>query len=313
MPEAASLESMRQDVLAGLRGTPKRLSSKYFYDARGSKLFEQITRTPEYYLTRVECDMLRARGTELAAAIGPRAHVVEYGSGSGDKTRLLLRALDDVVAYTPVEISRSALADSVGQLAREFPDLEMLPLPGDFQRTPPLPRPRRAARRRLLFFPGSTIGNFRQEVAVALLRAMHATLGADGVSLIGFDLIKDPAVIEAAYNDSAGITAEFTLNLLLRLNRELDADFDLGGFAHHARYETELRRIETALVSRRTQQVRVGAESFYFADGEPIEVEISQKYDDGMIAELASAAGLRVVAAWNGPRDWFGLRLLGTK
>lgn len=311
MPEGASLESMRQDVLAGLRGTPKRLSSKYFYDARGSKLFEQITRTPEYYLTRVECDLLRASGAEIAAAVGPRAHVIEYGSGSGAKTRLLLRALDDAVAYTPVEISYSALAGSIGHLAAEFPGVEMLPLLGDFLQAQSPPSPRRTPARRLLFFPGSTIGNFKRAQAVGLLRAMRTMLGQDGLALIGFDLVKDPEVILAAYNDAAGITAAFTLNLLARLNRELGADFDLVAFAHRARYAVPKRRIETALVSLRPQRVQIGAEAFGFAADERVEVEISQKYDDPLIAELATDAGLRVERGWNDPRNWFGLRLLG--
>lgn len=310
MPEGASLESMRQDVLAGLRGTPKRLSSKYFYDARGSKLFEQITRTPEYYLTRVECDLLRASGAEIAAAVGPRAHVIEYGSGSGAKTRLLLRALDDAVAYTPVEISYSALAGSIGHLAAEFPGVEMLPLLGDFLQAQSPPSPRRTPARRLLFFPGSTIGNFKRAQAVGLLRAMRTMLGPDGLALIGFDLVKDPEVIQAAYNDAAGITAAFTFNLLVRLNRELGADFDLDAFAHRARYAVPERRIETALVSLRPQRVQIGVETFDFAADEGVEVEISQKYDDRLIAGLAAGAGLRVERGWNDPRDWFGLRLL---
>lgn len=298
------------DVLAGLSRTPKRLSSKYFYDAEGSRLFEAITRTPEYYPTRVELALMEARAAEIAEAIGPRVHVVEYGSGSGRKTRLLLEALDEPVAYTPIEISRTALMASVERLATEFDRTELLPVCADFTQPVPLPKPARDPARVLVFFPGSTLGNFEHREAVSLMRSMRTTMGADGVALIGIDLDKDPAVIEAAYNDSAGVTAAFTLNLLVRLNREIGSDFDLAGFAHRADYDAEGQRIETFLVSRRDQRVTIGDRAFDFAEGEPMQVEYSHKYDDASFAALAAESGLRVVAAWNDPRDWFGQRLL---
>ena len=300
------------DVLAGLSSTPKRLPSKYFYDAEGSRLFEQITRQPEYYPTRVELALLEARGADIAAAVGPRAHVVEYGSGSGRKTRLLLDALQDPVAYTPIEISRTALLASVAGLAREFDDVELLPVCADFTQPVPLPRPTREPSRTLVFFPGSTLGNFEDADAVALLRSMRATMGDRGVALVGIDLVKDPAVLHAAYNDAAGVTAAFTLNLLARLNREVGSDFVLDGFAHKARYDAGRRRIETWLVSLAEQQVRVGERVFAFGRDEAMTVEYSHKYDDASFAALARAAGLRVVHGWNDPRDWFGLRLLAS-
>ena len=298
------------DTLAGLSRTPRRLLSKYFYDARGSQLFEQITRQPEYYLTRVEQALLDARLDEIAEAVGPDAHVIEFGSGSGRKTRQLLAALDAPVAYTPVEISRAALLASVARLREEFPRVEMLPVCADFTAAFDVPAPERAARGRLLFFPGSTLGNFDDDEAVVLLAAMASTIGANGQALVGIDLDKDPALIEAAYNDAAGVTARFTLNLLARLNDELGSDFDLAGFRHRAIYARERGRIETALVSQRAQVVTVAGRRFAFAAGEAIDVEISSKYTDARFDALAAAAGLRVTGRWNDPRDWFGLRLL---
>ncbi|MCL7714875.1 L-histidine N(alpha)-methyltransferase [Stenotrophomonas mori] len=298
------------DVLAGLSMRPRSLPSKYFYDARGSTLFEAITRQPEYYLTGAEHALLRATLPRIAARVGPQARVVEYGSGSGRKTGLLLRALDDAVAYTPVEISRTALLDSVRALAGDFPTVEMLPVCADFTVLPPLPAPRRAAGRTLFFFPGSTLGNFTGRAAVALLEGMRAAMAPQGMALIGIDLDKDPATIEAAYNDAAGVTAAFTLNLLARLNREIGSDFDLSGFAHRARYARAAQRIETCLVSQRAQRVHVGGQAFDFVRGQAIRVEYSHKYDDAGFAAMASAAGLRVSGAWDAPRRMFGLRLL---
>jgi len=303
-------DRMLAEVLAGLAGSPKSLPSKYFYDAEGSRLFEAITRQPEYYPTRVELALLEDRGAAIAAAVGPRAHVVEYGSGSGRKTRVLLDALEDPVAYTPIEISSSALAGSLDRLQREFADIELLPVWADFTRPVDLPVPSRAPDRVLAFFPGSTLGNLLQDEAVALLRGMRETMGARGAALVGIDLDKDPALIEAAYNDAAGVTAAFTLNLLAHLNRALGADFDLGAFRHLAEYDRGRQRIETSLVSTRAQVVHVGGRAFAFAEGEAMRVEYSHKYDDAGFAALAARAGLRVAHGWNDPADWFGERLL---
>lgn len=298
------------DVTAGLSAVPKRLPSKYFYDARGSELFERITRQPEYYLTRVETELLEARLPDIAAAVGPHAHIVEYGSGSGRKTECLLAGLDDPVAYTPIEISRAALLASVARLARRFPRVEMLPVCADFTRPVALPAPARAGGRRLAFFPGSTLGNFDRDEAVALLAAMRDTVGTDGLALVGIDLDKDPGLIEAAYNDAAGVTAEFTLNLLARLNREIGSDFDTAQFRHLARYDRDRRRIETFLVSRREQRAHVGDSAFGFREGEAMQVEYSHKYTDADFSALAARAGWTPASAWNDPSDWFGLRLL---
>lgn len=298
------------DVLAGLSRSPRQLPSKYFYDRRGSELFEEITRQPEYYLTRVELALLEASLPEIAEIVGPRAHVVEYGSGSGRKTRLLLDALEDPVAYTPIEISRSALAASVERLDREFDDIEVLPVCADFTRPVPLPRPEREAEHAFVFFPGSTLGNFTEPDAVELLRAMHETMGDRGGALIGIDLQKSSVILEAAYNDAAGVTAAFTLNLLARLNRDIGSNFNVDAFSHRATYVEQTGRVETFLVSRDEQTVTVEGQAFVFGRGEAMQVEYSQKYDDAGFAALAEAAGLRVVQGWNDPKDWFGLRLL---
>ncbi len=305
-----SADDITGDVLTGLSGTPKQLPSKYFYDRRGSELFELITRQPEYYLTRVELALFADRAAEIARAVGAKAHVVEYGSGSGRKTRLLLDALEDPVAYTPVEISRSALLGSVERLDREFDGVEMLPVCGDFTEPVPLPRPSREAQRVLVFFPGSTLGNFTNADAVHLLQAMRQTMGARGSALIGIDLQKPADIIEAAYNDAAGVTADFTLNLLARLNRDIGSDFDLDAFSHRAIYVPGAGRVETFLDSHRDQVVSVAGRRFHFAAGEAMQVEYSHKYSDSGFTALAGRAGLRVVRQWNDDRDWFGLRLL---
>lgn len=297
-------------MLAGLSARPRYLPTKYLYDARGSALFEAITRQPEYYPTRVELALLAAHLADIAATVGPDLHVVEYGSGSGLKTEQLLAALQSPVAYTPVEISPTALEACVERLRPRFPQLAMLPLCADFTRPLRIPRALRPPAGTLVFFPGSTLGNFTSGEAVRLLAAMADTMGAQGRALVGIDLVKDPAVIEAAYNDAAGVTAEFTLNLLARINRELDASFDLDAFAHQARYVAARERVETHLVSLRRQQVRVAGHNFGFAEGDTIQVEYSHKYRDGTFAALAARAGLEVAAGWGGMAEGFGLRLL---
>jgi len=301
---------MREDVLHGLRQPHKWLPSKYFYDARGSELFELICEQPEYYLTRVELAILRDHIGEIADAVGPNALLMEYGSGSGVKTRLLLHHLRDPVAYVPVEIAREALLESIGALAEEFPDIELLPVCADFTAPLALPCPLQHARRTVAFFPGSTIGNFETEDAVKLLRQMRAQIGRDGAALVGVDLKKDPAALEAAYNDAAGVTAEFTLNLLARCNRELGADFDLAAFRHRARWNALAGRIETHVLSARRQSVRIDGETFRFDADEPMLVEYSCKYSPLDFARLAGRAGLRVRGMWTDPQSRFSLQWL---
>ncbi|WP_424283605.1 L-histidine N(alpha)-methyltransferase [Dokdonella sp.] len=297
-------------MLHGLAQTPKRIPSKYFYDARGSQLFEEICAQPEYYLTRTELAILEENAAAIASAIGPRALLVEYGSGAGIKTRLLLDALDQPVGYVPVEISRSALDASIENLSEEFPEVDMLPVSADFTRPVDLPAPDQAARRTVVFFPGSTLGNFEQREAIGLLRTMAIEMGRQGAALVGIDLQKDPAILEAAYNDAAGVTREFTLNLLTRINRELQADFQLHEFEHGARYNAQAGRIETHVVSRIDQVVAIGAHRFAFAAGEAMLVEYSCKYAPEDFAAMAARAGLRVVRSWSDSRRWFAVQML---
>ncbi len=289
-------------------GVPRRPSGIFRRDASSRSGWSVVTRV-SLVATRPGAIPL-TRMPSIAQAAGPRVHVVEFGSGSGRKTELLLDGLEAPVAYTPIEISRTALMDSVTRLGQSFPDVEMLPVCADFTRPVPLPTAAQRSQRTLVFFPGSTLGNFDDLDAVQLLTSMRGTMGEGGCALIGIDLDKDPAVIEAAYNDLAGVTAAFTLNLLARLNREIGSDFDLDGFHHHAVYSRERMRIETALISDRAQTVTIGARRFAFAAGEALHVEISQKYTDASFAALAARAGLRVTHGWNDRTDAFGLRLL---
>lgn len=299
------------DVLAGLSAAPKRLPSKYFYDATGSRLFERICEQPEYYLTRTELAIMREHAEDMAQALGRGVRLVEYGSGAGLKTRQLLKVLQEPAAYVPVEISRSALLASVERLSDEFPGIEMLPVCADFTQRVALPEPTANPRRTVVYFPGSTLGNFENAVAVRLLAQMRALIGPGGAVLLGLDRKKDVATIEAAYNDAAGVTAEFTLNLLVRLNRELGADFDTAHFRHDARYDAVQGRIQTHIVSTRDQSVNVGGEVFDFGEGEAMLVEYSCKYDQADVERMAGLAGLVVERTWTDPSDQFSVQLLG--
>lgn len=306
----AAEDVFSRDILNGLTRTPKRIPSKYFYDARGSELFEQICEQPEYYLTRTELGILEEHAADIAAAIGPNALVVEYGSGAGIKTRLLLDALEAPVGYVPVEISSTALDASVENLAEEFPEVDMLPVSADFTQPVDLPSPEQAARRTVIFFPGSTLGNFERGEAIGLLRTMCVEMGCNGAAIVGIDLKKDSAILESAYNDAAGITREFTLNLLSRINRELETDFDLSRFEHRAHYNALAGRIETHIVSDADQVVRVGGRDVAFAKDEAMLVEYSCKYSQEDFAAMAAKAGLRVVRTWTDPNHWFAVQML---
>lgn len=294
-PDCTSLAS---DVRTGLGRQPKSLPSKYFYDARGSQLFEQICAQPEYYLTRVELAIMRDHVGAMAQALGPDILLVEYGSGSGVKTRLLLERLERPAAYMSVELALDALTAGACVLRAAMPELQVIPVCADFTRPIALPPPHRRPRRTVVYFSGSTIGNFDDADAVALLRKMAAEVGPNGGALIGIDLEKDPAIIEAAYNDAAGITALFTLNLLERLNRELGADFNVSAFHHRALYNRSAGRIETYLVSACDQEVHVAGATTRFAAGERMLVELSCKYSPRRFAGLAAKAGFRVAQVW---------------
>jgi L-histidine Nalpha-methyltransferase len=303
-------ERMFAEVVAGLSASAKSLPTKYLYDARGSELFEEICELPEYYPTRTELAIMRAHGGEMAEHIGPRAYVIEYGSGASVKTRRLLDALVDPVAYAPVDISADHLRDTVARLAGEYPRVEMLPVAADFTAAFEVPRSRRTPDRRVVYFPGSTIGNFRPWTAIALMRRMAAQVGLGGALLIGVDLRKDRQTLERAYDDAQGVTAEFDLNLLRHVNRELGANFDLDSFRHEARWNDEDGRVELHLVSLRAQRVAIGDREFAFAAGERIHTEDSHKYSLEQFAELADAAGWRErVAVWTDSAALFSVQL----
>ncbi|OOG54500.1 L-histidine N(alpha)-methyltransferase [Rhodanobacter sp. C03] len=294
----------------GLALKPKRLPSWLFYDERGSALFDEICEQPEYYLTRCEIALMDAHAQRIADILGSEVRLVEYGSGNARKTRMLLEHLHSPVAYVPVEISSEPLRQSVERLTKEFPRLPMQPLCADFSKPLRLPIPPRAPRRTVVYFPGSTIGNFENREAAVLLRKMRNEMGDAGGILIGVDLKKDPAVIEAAYNDRAGVTAEFTLNMLARLNREIGSNFELSAFAHRAHYNPMAGRIETHIVSRREQQVKIGRVNVAFREDEAMQVEYSCKYSLADFAALAARAGLAVQQVWTDPEQMFSLQYL---
>jgi dimethylhistidine N-methyltransferase len=300
----------RDDVVAGLRREAKTLPCKYFYDERGSRLFERICELDEYYLTRTEVAILERSVGDMASCLGPRCLVIEPGSGSGTKTRLLLEALETPVAYVPVDISRDVLLRSAGSIDGAHPDLEVLPVCADFTQPFALPTPARAPLRRVVYFPGSTIGNFDAPDVVRFLARLRGLCAPGGAVLIGADLRKDRKVLEAAYDDEKGVTAEFNLNLLLRINRELGADFDLGRFRHRALWDEARGRVEMHLVSQAAQTVCVDGESFSFAPGESIHSESSYKYDLEGFADLAAAAGFAVAHVWLDERGWFSVQYL---
>jgi dimethylhistidine N-methyltransferase len=274
------------------------LPCKYFYDQRGSELFDQICQLDEYYLTRSELALMDQFAPEMGAQIGPGAMLVEYGSGSSVKTRYLLDGLPDAVAYVPVDISGDHLQQTARELARDYPRIEILPVWADFTQDFALPRSVRTPTHSAVYFPGSTIGNLLPGPATGLLRRITRMCSTGGGLLIGIDLKKDAATIEAAYNDRLGVTAEFNLNLLRRINRELGADFDLDQFFHRACYNGELGRVEMHLVSRRAQAVTFGGETIEFDRGETICTEYSHKYTVDEFAAVAAAAGLTLRREW---------------
>jgi len=308
---APSAESGRflEEALAGLLAPRKALSPKWLYDARGSALYELICGAPDYYPARTELDILLAHGPDIARAVGPRALVFEFGTGSGKKTECLLSALEDPVAYLPVDISEDALLPAVAALRRRFPGLEVRPVLGDFTDGVQLPGVTVPFARRLSFFPGSTIGNFDPPEAVALLRRMAREAGAGGALLIGVDAPKAPAILERAYDDREGITAAFDLNLLVRMNRELGADFRLSSFRHRAVWNGRLSRVEMHLESALNQIVQVGGVPVAFRAGETIHTESAYKWEGQAFDALAARSGWRRERVWSDRRAWFTLRL----
>ncbi|MCJ2137213.1 L-histidine N(alpha)-methyltransferase [Methylobacterium sp. J-026] len=297
------------DVRAGLSRPQKTLSPKYFYDTAGSALFEDITRLPEYYPTRTEIGILDVRGPEIAALLPAGAALVEFGSGSTLKLRRLLRHLDKLAAYVPVEISGEFVQAQAEALSGDFPHLRVEPVVADFTRDIDLPESL-AGLPRAGFFPGSTIGNFEPEEAEALLRRFGRILGAGAHMIVGVDLVKDTATLESAYDDAEGVTAAFNLNLLTRINRELAGRFDLDAFAHRAVFNPQASRIEMHLVARNAQDVAVGSDTFAFAAGETIHTESSYKYTRETFRALAERAGWTWIKVWTDPQNLFSVHAL---
>jgi dimethylhistidine N-methyltransferase len=298
------------EILNGLRLPQKQLPSKLFYDATGSQLFEQICALDEYYLTRTETAILRENIHDIAACIGPRALLIEFGSGSSVKTRLLLDAIDDVVGYVPIDISRDALSNAVAELARAYPQLAIVPLHADFTAPFELPDIARTAARRVAFFPGSTVGNFYSHQVVAFLGRVGALVGRGGGLLIGVDLKKDSARLHRAYNDAAGVTAQFNLNLLAHLNRAFGADFPTDQFTHHAFYSPAEGRIEMHLVAQADMRVRLNGSRIPIQKGESILTEVSYKYTVDEFAALAAQTNWRVDMVWTDAQQLFSVQYL---
>ncbi len=307
---ALGTDTLRRDVVAGLSQPKKTIPCKYLYDEQGARLFELICELDEYYPTRTELSILRANIGEIASLAGPHATLVDLGSGSGLKTRILLENLEQPAKYQPVDVARTQLLQCSARLAREFPELRIEPLCADYTRPFRLPRASTGGERTLIFFPGSTIGNFEPHEAVPFLRRMTNLFGPSVALLVGVDLKKSPQVLNPAYNDSKGVTARFNLNVLERLNRELQAGFELEQFQHRAFYNQVAGRIEMHLVSGRYQRVPVDGHEFVFAAGESIVTEHSYKYSVPEFRRLAARAGLEVVRVWTDERHWFSVQYL---
>jgi L-histidine N-alpha-methyltransferase len=307
-------ERLRREIHAGLRANPKTLPPKLFYDGTGAKLFEEITRLDEYYVTRTEHAIMEAHAMEMAALIGPNALLIEPGSGEATKVRMLLDHLENPAGYVPIDISAEQLARIASELTQEYAHLDVIPLEADFTRglcLPELPESTHGARR-VAFFPGSTIGNLHPPQAVVLLREIARVVGPRGGLLLGVDLRKDPTILHAAYNDARGVTAAFNRNVLVRLNGEFGATFDIERFRHYAYYNPVANRVETHLVSLETHEVVVDGERFLFEQGEPIWTASSYKYSPAELEGCAREAGLVLRKMWCDDRRWFMMAFFET-
>lgn len=304
--QAASLD----EVVRGLRSPQKELPCKLFYDEDGSELFEQITQLDEYYPTRTEARIMRESGADIAARLGPDVVLIEYGSGSSTKTRILLEHLERPAGYIPIDISREQLQRSADKLARGYPRLRIEPVCADYTAPFELPRVGADRGRRVAYYPGSTIGNFVPEDARRFLVRIADMCGPSGGLLVGVDLKKDPLMLHRAYNDALGVTAAFNLNILRRLNRELGADFALDQFRHYAFYNPVFARVEMHLVSLKEQVVHLGKVRIRFDRGESIWTEGSYKYNVQEFAQLAAAAGWHVQQVWTDDRMLFSVQYL---
>ncbi len=302
--------SFREEVLHGLQQPGKQLPAKFLYDERGAQLFDQICHLDEYYPTRTEHAIMRHHVAEMAALLGPGCLLIEYGSGSSTKTRLLLDALEEPAGYVPIDISREQLLDAANQIAARYPRLEVLPVCADYTAYYEVPLPEQLVARRVVYYPGSTIGNFDPDQAHQFLQFIAAVCGRNGGLLIGVDLKKDPVTLHGAYNDAAGVTAAFNLNLLVRINHELGADFQLDRFRHYACYNPGAGRIEMHLVSLSDQSVHLDEVEIRFNRGESVWTESSYKYNVDEFARLAAGAGFTVERVWLDPAQLFSVQYL---
>ena len=307
------LESFLAEVLIGLRKPQKELPSKYFYDERGSQLFERICELKEYYITGIEASIMRSHIEEIVELIGPHVLVIEHGCGNCEKVRFLMDHLHDPVAFIPIDISQEQLVQVAKELDSIFPQLQVLPVCADYTSNFELPIPKRESKRTVVYFPGSTIGNFDPIPAKHFLEHVANLCGSDGALLTGVDLKKDPAVLHDAYNDSEGLTSAFNLNLLERINRELGCDFRLDAFEHYAFYNPRESRVEMHLISQKNQAVHVDGETISFTRGESIWTESSYKYDLDEFEQIAAVAGFRVERVWVDERRWFSVQYLVTR
>lgn len=309
--EAQTLNEAKEldELIAGLRRDEKMIPPKYFYDERGSQLFDRITKLPEYYPTETELRIMRDHIDEIAAVVGERASLIEFGSGSSTKIRILLDHLQSLAAYVPVDISDEHLLAAAERLRQDyFPDIEILPIVADFTQVFELPIPTVPPVRNVVYFPGSTIGNFTPAAALDLLRIMHHKAKASGALLIGVDLQKDRATLERAYNDAQGVTAQFNLNMLRHVNREYGANFNLDAFRHRAEYNAEQGRIEMRLDALSDMHIRLGGEEIAIAGGEAILTEYSYKYTLEGFAALAQQAGFKVSRVWTDADNLFSVQ-----
>lgn len=306
-------DTMLAEVLAGLRAYPKTLPPKLFYDSRGAELFETICELPEYYLTRSELSILEKRVGEIASFVGPRAALIEYGSGAGQKIRLLLDALEHPVAYVPVDISNEQLDDVAASLAEEYPDVEIKPLCADYTKAFGAPDLPAHVARRVAFFPGSTIGNFDPPQAAMFLSRVRELVGQSGALILGVDRVKDTAVLDAAYNDSEGVTAQFNLNILHRIRCELGVELNVNSFEHLAFFNEAASRIEMHLRSRIAQTITVAGEPIEFAKGETIWTESSYKYSEELLHSLLEASGFKIDRLWTDLHENFWVSILSSR
>lgn len=306
-----TVDEFHTSVIEGLSAPQKSLPCKFFYDERGSQLFDRICDLPEYYPTRTELCILEDHAGDIAALAGPAARVVELGSGAGVKIRLLLHALQKPAAYLPVEISREHMMAANEAIAAHFPDLPILPVCADYTKPFTLPElPGIRYRQTLGFFPGSTIGNFTRAEAVNFHHITRKLMGRGALMIVGVDLVKDIDILQAAYDDAVGVTAAFNLNLLRRINRELGGTFDLSSFRHEARWNNPLERIEMHLVSLKDQHVTIGSRRIHFAEGETIHTESSHKYRLDGFEKLAEEAGYETIRVWTDERKFFSVHAL---